>query len=53
MNFKFSKINGCELQRQEDMPFNLLGGSCGVYNFVEKEIILLCFDWDDRKTCHK
>ena len=59
MNFKFSKIIGCGLERQEDMPFDLTGGSCGVYNFVDKEIVLLCFHEytheyiDSRKTCHK
>ena len=40
-------------ERNGDLPFELRGGSCGVYNFVDKIIILLCFDQSDRKTCHK
>ena len=35
------------------MPFELAGGSCGSYNFVDKEIVLLCFHEYDRRKCHQ
>ena len=53
MNFKFSKIIGCKLERQEDLPFKFNGGSCGNYNLSGQDTLLLCFGWIDKRTCHK
>ena len=53
MNYKLFKINGCRLERQGDMPFQLCAGSCGNYNLGGQDIVLLCFDYNDQKTCHK
>ena len=56
MNFKFSKINGCRLERQGFLPFRLWAGSCGNYNLGGHDIVLLCFGVSDQdsnlRTCH-
>lgn len=53
MNFKFSKINGCRLERQGNLPFSFYYGSCGNFNLAGRDIVLLCFSSTDRQTCHK
>ena len=50
--YQISKIVGCELQRQGDLPFQFRQGSCGVYPLNGVEEILLCFSESDRKMCH-
>lgn len=53
-----SKINGCQLDRVGELPFDFYYGACT--NFIARsEKILLCFDSYDRegrdtqlKTCH-
>ena len=46
-----SKINGCQLDRVGDLPFEFYYGACT--NFVaQAEKILLCFDVNQLKTCH-
>ena len=46
-----SKINGCQLDRVGDLPFEFHYGACT--NFVPaSEKILLCFDVNQLKTCH-
>ena len=52
MNYKLFKINGCRLERQGDMPFELYAGSCGNYILDGQDIALLCFDYYDRTNCH-
>ena len=49
--FQVSKIVGCEMVRQNDMPFDFYYGSCN--SFAQpKPRILLCFDNNHPTECH-
>ena len=58
-----SKIVGCELQRQGDLPFNHISATCNTFNQDGTEKVFLCFDYgtvppgdfgaSDMKTCHR
>ena len=46
-----SKINGCQLDRVGDLPFEFYYGACT--NFISQtEKVLMCFDVNQLKTCH-
>ena len=44
-----SKIVGCSLTRQQDLPFNFGAGACNVFN---QQNVLLCFDQTEGQQCH-
>ena len=50
-----SKIQGCELVQQGDLPFDFYAGSCNTF-LEPTPRILLCFDfahvWKDAHVCH-
>ena len=58
-----SKIVGCELQRQGDLPFNHISATCNTFNLYGTEKVFLCFDYgtevpgdfgaSDMRTCHR
>ena len=54
LSFKWSKIEGCQLKRQGNLPFNLDGGICGTFKFGPNSTsqVLLCFDWEATKSCY-
>ena len=41
---QISKINGCSLDRVDDLPRDFDNGACGTYLFPE-ERVMLCFSW--------
>ena len=45
--FKASKIIGCELVQQADMPFDFDRGFCNTFN----EKALMCFDINNARKC--
>ena len=48
---QMSKINGCQLDRVGDLPFEFYYGACT--NFMaQTEKVLMCFDINQLKTCH-
>ena len=49
--FKASKIIGCELVRQRDMPFSFSYGSCNTF-LEPNPKVLLCFDDENVKSCN-
>ena len=52
LNFlKVSKIIGCQLVAQPDLPFNFYGGSCNTFR-PSDEKTLMCFDSTNSKECH-
>ena len=48
---KASKIVGCEMIRQFDLPFDFDRGSCNTFQ-IPDEKVLMCFSDDSRKSCH-
>ena len=48
---QMSKIEGCSLKRQEDLPFNFYHGACNVFNQPQTKI-LLCFEYTETQKCH-
>ena len=63
LEFQMSKIVGCELQRQGDLPFNHISATCNTFNLDGTEKAFLCFDYgtvppgdfgaSDMRTCHR
>ena len=49
--FKASKIEGCTLVRQQDLPFDHYYGSCKTF-LQPTERVLLCFDYSQNQVCH-
>ena len=49
--FKITKIIGCELVAQGDLPFEFLRGSCSTFS-VPEEKALMCFDYSNTQECH-
>lgn len=49
--FKSSKVSGCRLVRQADLPFDFKGGACNTIRQSEEKT-LLCFDYDGSKNCY-
>ena len=47
---KASKVVGCKMTRQSDLPFDFYGGSCNTFA-VPEEKVLMCFSEDSRKSC--
>ena len=47
-----SKIDGCQLNRVGDLPFEFYYGACTKFFVADTEKILLCFDVNQLKTCH-
>ena len=43
-----SEVQGCELKRIDDLPFNFKIGACNTFSFG----IMLCFDYNADKECH-
>ena len=51
--FKASKMVGCDLVRQFNMPFELYKGACNTFK-TPKEKVLMCFDaHHGRKRCDR
>ena len=50
LNRQVSVVDGCGLRRHSDLPFSFHTGACGNYE-LEKNIILLCFDYYGKQTC--
>ena len=50
-SIKASKIEGCKLERKEDLPFDFYLGACNTF-LQPKPHVLLCFDYNNDKTCH-
>ena len=48
--FKASKIVGCKMIRQFDLPFDFSLGSCNTFQ-VPDEKVLMCFS-ESSKNCH-
>ena len=48
---KVSKIIGCQLIAQPDLPFNFDAGSCNTFR-PSDEKALMCFDYNNNKECH-
>ena len=46
-----SKIIGCELVAQADLPFDFIYGACNTFR-PSNEKALMCFDYDSSKECH-
>ena len=53
LNIQYSKIVGCGLQRQGNLPFDFAYGSCGDYTLNGEDLVLLCFSSSDTKKCHR
>ena len=51
---KVSIVKQCQLERIDDLDYDVFGAACGVFsqNF-EKEIALLCFSAFDSTGCHR
>ena len=49
--FKMSKIIGCQLVAQPDLPFNFYAGACNTFR-PSDEKALMCFDYTIYKKCH-
>ena len=49
--FKMSKIEGCSMIRQEDLPFDFDRGACNVFNQPQPNV-LLCFEYTQKQQCH-
>ena len=52
--FKASRIEGCKLVRQQDLPFDLERGSCNTFR-QPTEQVLLCFHFQrssGARICH-
>jgi len=45
------KIVGCEVARQDDLPFKFVFGSCNSFAASEEKA-LLCFSHGDPAKCH-
>ena len=52
-SIQISKIVGCKLERQANLPFQFRDGSCRDYTLNGEDLILLCFGYPDRKTCNR
>ena len=48
---KASKIVGCQMKRQLDLPFDFHAGSCTTSN-GQDEKVLMCFPEGALKKCH-
>jgi len=48
---QLSKINGCKMERQPDMPFDFYKGSCNTFSEPTPRV-LLCFDFIGDRDCH-
>ena len=46
-----SKIEGCSLIRQGDLPFDFNTGACNVFNQPQPNV-LLCFEYTQKQQCH-
>ena len=57
-NFQISRVEGCRLVRQGDLPFNLKNGACTRYDIYNgpgndnDRRVMLCFDRTDGKRCY-
>ena len=49
--FQTSKIVGCNLESQTDLPFHFQSGACTTFNEPDLKI-LLCFAWNNERECH-
>lgn len=49
LKYQISKLNQCQLTRIGSLPFPFYWGGCA--NMGNRRIFL-CFDQDNRKTCH-
>ena len=45
-----SKIVGCSLVRQKDLPFDFDSGACNVFNQPQPKVFL-CFDFNEKQKC--
>ena len=49
-----NKIEGCELKKVADLPFEHIEGGCRTFNYGQIEKILLCFGLEEEmwEKCH-
>ena len=51
--FQVSKVVGCRLEKQADLPFSFNDGACNTFLYPTP-IVLLCFDsYYGKQACHK